>query len=64
MLVETVKLSRIVEELTPELQPFLSKVELECEIVLKNGFASLDAEDAAEIVKYSISEHQKDAYLH
>lgn len=64
MLVETVKLSAIVMKLTPELYPFLKKNELESEIVLRNGIDALEAEDAVEIIQYSISEHQKDAYLH
>ncbi|UUZ79992.1 hypothetical protein LJK88_34050 [Paenibacillus sp. P26] len=61
---ETVKLSAIVMKLTPELYPFLKKNELESEIVLRNGIDALEAEDAVEIIQYSISEHQKDAYLH
>lgn len=61
---ETVKLSTIVMKLTPELYPFLKQRELESEIVLRNGLASLEAEDAMEIIQYSISEHQKDAHLH
>ncbi|MED4602481.1 hypothetical protein P9314_17580 [Paenibacillus validus] len=64
MLVETVKLSTIVMKLTPELYPFLKQRELESEIVLRNGLAALEAEDAMEIIQYSISEHQKDAHLH
>ncbi|MDB5056333.1 MAG: hypothetical protein JWM44_4383 [Bacilli bacterium] len=61
---ETVRLSRIVMMLTPELFPFLKRNELELEIVLVNGFAALAAEDAMEIIQYSIYEHQKDAQLH
>ena len=64
MLVETVKLATIVRKLTPELYPFLKKDELDSEIVLRNGLASLEAKDAVEIIQYSISEHQKDACLH
>lgn len=64
MLVETVKLSEIVMRLTPELYPFLKQNELESEIVLRNGIDALEAEDAMEIIQYSISEHQKHAYLH
>lgn len=60
---ETVKLSRIVMELTPELFPFLKPAELDSEIVLMYGFESLDSEGAMEIVQFSISEHQKEAYL-
>ncbi|MFC6230474.1 hypothetical protein ACFQI7_21885 [Paenibacillus allorhizosphaerae] len=64
MLVETVRLATIVMKLTPDLYPTLTKIELESEIVLRNGLASLMAEDAMEIIQYSISEHQKDAFLH
>ncbi|CAG7625139.1 hypothetical protein PAESOLCIP111_02696 [Paenibacillus solanacearum] len=64
MLVETVRLATIVMKLTPELYPTLTKNELESEIVLRNGLSSLVAEDAMEIIQYSISEHQKDAFLH
>lgn len=64
MLVETVKLAKIVMKLTPELYPFLKERELQSEIVLRNGLEALEAEDAMEIIQYSISEHQKDAYLH
>lgn len=64
MLVETVKLSTIVMRLTPELYPFLKRSELDFEIVLRNGIEALEAEDAMEIIQYSISEQQKDALLH
>ncbi|GLI05359.1 hypothetical protein YDYSG_13890 [Paenibacillus tyrfis] len=64
MLVETVKLATIVMRLTPELYPFLKKRELESEIVLRNGLEALETEDAMEIIQYSISEHQRDAFLH
>ncbi|TDF95986.1 hypothetical protein [Paenibacillus piri] len=64
MLVETVKLSTIVMRLTPELYPFLKRTELDFEIVLRNGLEALEAEDAMEIIQYSISEQQKDALLH
>ncbi len=60
---ETVRLSRIVMMLTPELYPFLKRKELESEIVLVNGIEALVAEDAMEIIQYSIYEHQKDAQL-
>lgn len=61
---ETVKLSRIVMELTPDLYPFLKDTELDSLIVLKNGFQALDTDDAMEIIQYSISKHQKSAPLH
>jgi hypothetical protein len=50
--------------LTPELYPSLTQHELESEIVLVNGIGALAAEDAVEIIQYSIYEHQKDARLH
>lgn len=61
--VETVKLSRIVMKLTPELHSFLKQGELDSEIVLMHGFDALAEEDAIEIIQFSISEHQKNAYL-
>ncbi|RTE09539.1 hypothetical protein [Paenibacillus whitsoniae] len=64
MLVETVKLSRIVLKLTPELYPSLTSYELESEIVLQFGIESLDAEDVMEIIQFSITEHHKDALYH
>ncbi|NHN31258.1 hypothetical protein [Paenibacillus agricola] len=64
MLVETVKLSTIVMRLTPELFPFLRRSELEFEIVLRNGLEALEAGDAMEIIQHSISEQQRDAFLH
>ncbi|TVY08320.1 hypothetical protein [Paenibacillus cremeus] len=64
MLVETVRLATIVMKLTPQMYPFLKPTELESEIVLRNGLAALEAEDAMEIIQYSISKHQKDAFLH
>jgi hypothetical protein len=64
LLVETVKLSTIVMRLTPELYPFLKRSELEFEIVLRNGLEALEAGDAMEIIQHSISEQQRDAFLH
>ncbi len=61
---ETVKLSRIVMRLTPDLYPFLTSNELNSEIVLMYGLESLEADDVMEIIQFSISEHQKDAYIH
>jgi hypothetical protein len=49
---------------TPELYPFLKSKELESDIVLMHGLDALEAEDALEIIQYSISEHQKDALIH
>jgi hypothetical protein len=62
--VETVKLARIVMKLTPELYPFLKPRELDSEIVLVHGIDALLEEDAVEIIQYSISEHQKNVYIH
>lgn len=59
----TVTLSRIVMRLTPELVPYLTRRELESQIVLRDGLQALDAGDVMEIVQFSISEHQKDAIL-
>lgn len=61
---ETVKLSRIVMKLSPELVPFLKKKELESDIVLMDGLDALAADDVMEIVQYSISEHSRNAFLH
>ncbi|MFD0716513.1 hypothetical protein [Paenibacillus sp. GCM10027626] len=60
---ETVKLSRIVEKLAPELVPFLTARELDLNIVLREGLAILEPEDAMEIVQHSICEHQSKALL-
>ncbi|MEV2910026.1 hypothetical protein ABNF65_15665 [Paenibacillus larvae] len=60
---ETVTLSRIVMRLTPELVPYLTRRELESQIVLRDGLQALDAGDVMEIVQFSISEHHKDAIL-
>jgi hypothetical protein len=60
---ESVKLSRIVMRLTPELYPFLTTNELEFEIVLRNGLEALETDDVMEIIQFSISEQRKDAYL-
>ncbi|MDF2718083.1 MAG: hypothetical protein K0R28_5008 [Paenibacillus sp.] len=64
MLMETVKLSRIVMKLTPDMYPCLKSSELDIDIVLKYGLEALEAEDALDIVKYSISEYSKGALLH
>ena len=63
MRVETVKLSRIVLKLTPEIYPFLRRDELDVEIVLRDGLEALESEDVMEIVHYSIAEHQKDVLI-
>ncbi|WP_442601368.1 hypothetical protein [Paenibacillus sp. KN14-4R] len=61
---ETVKLSRIVMNLTPELYSFLKSNELESDIVLRYGLDHLDPGDVIEIIQVSIAEHRKDALLH
>lgn len=60
---ETVKLSRIVMKLTPELYPFLKPQELDSRIILRDGLELLEAKDAMEIIQHSIFEHQKDALI-
>ncbi|WP_084783458.1 hypothetical protein [Paenibacillus sp. FJAT-26967] len=64
MEMETVKLSDIVKTYTPELYTFLTRTELNSEIVLMNGIDSLDQEDVIEIVQYSIKENRRNAFLH
>ena len=64
MHMETVKLSQIVMKLTPDIYPCLRSDELDTDIVLKYGLASLKEEDALEIVRFSIFRYQKDALLH
>ncbi|MBD3919550.1 hypothetical protein H8B09_12370 [Paenibacillus sp. PR3] len=61
---ETVKLSRIVEKLAPELEPFLTERERQLNIVLRDGLSVLEPEDAMEIVQLSICEQQRDVSLH
>lgn len=60
---ETVKLSQIVEKLAPELSSFLTARELDISIVLRDGLAVLEPEDAMEIVQQSILEQQRNACL-
>ncbi|QJC51585.1 hypothetical protein HGI30_08490 [Paenibacillus albicereus] len=64
MEVETVKLSRIVEKLAPELHSFLTAPELDLKIVLRDGLSVLEPSDAMEIVQHSICEYQKLTLLH
>jgi len=64
MEVETVKLSRIVMEVTPEFYPFLKQSELDSSIVLRDGLDVLDPQDAVEIIQHSIYQHQKESLLH
>nr|WP_040951648.1 hypothetical protein [Gorillibacterium massiliense] len=63
MLVETVKLASIVMKFTPQMYSFLKKIELDSDIVLVNGMNALEEADAMEIIQFSISEHQKDAFI-
>lgn len=51
-------------KLTPELHSFLKPRELDSEIVLMHGIDALLEDDAVEIVHFSISQHQKNAYIH
>ncbi|MFC3770693.1 hypothetical protein ACFOSW_18585 [Paenibacillus sp. GCM10012303] len=51
-------------KLTPDMYPCLKTSELDMDIVLRYGFDALEKADALDIVKYSISEYQKDALLH
>lgn len=60
----TVTLWQIVERHAPELLPFLTRRELNMNIVLRQGFDRLEHEDALEIVRYSICEQQKRKLLH
>lgn len=64
MEMETVKLSRIVMKLIPEMYAFLKQDELDQAIVLRDGIDILEPEDAMEIFQYSIYEHQKGSLLH
>lgn len=59
MEVETVKLSRIVMEKTPEFYPFLKQSELDSFVVLRDGVADLAPDDVVEIIQHSIYEQQK-----
>ncbi|WP_328591329.1 hypothetical protein [Paenibacillus albiflavus] len=61
---ETVKLSRIVMRLTPELYASLTNFELDSDIILMYGVEKLQAEDVLEIIQHSINEHRKNALLH
>jgi hypothetical protein len=64
MEVETVKLSRIVMEVTPEFYPFLKQSELDSVIVLRDGIHVLEPKDAVEIIQHSIYQQQKETLLH
>jgi hypothetical protein len=61
---ETVKLSRIVTKLTPELYSSLTDFELDSDIILMYGFEQLQVQDVLEIIQHSIYEHRKNALLH
>ncbi|WP_166242406.1 hypothetical protein [Paenibacillus turpanensis] len=63
MNMETVTLASIVMRCSPKMYPTLKKEELESVIVLRDGLAQLEAEDALDIIKYSICEHQKQQLL-
>ncbi|MCD1259057.1 hypothetical protein B5M42_009425 [Paenibacillus athensensis] len=61
---ETVKLSRIVMKLVPDLYESLTDNELESEIILWYGLDALQENDVMEIIQFSILEHHKDALYH
>ncbi|MFD2117297.1 hypothetical protein ACFSTH_10435 [Paenibacillus yanchengensis] len=61
---ETVKLSQIVEKLAPELSPFLTSMEMNMDIVLRDGIDLLRPADVMEIVEFSICNKQKNGLLH
>lgn len=60
---ESVKLSQIVEKLAPELGLFLTSMELELRIVLRDGIEVLEPSDVMEIVQHSICNGQKQTLL-
>ncbi len=64
MELETVKLSEIVQRLVPELAACLTVSELEMSIVLRDGLALLEPEDAVEIIQCSICNKQQSVLLH
>ncbi len=61
---ETVKLSKIVNTVTPELAQILTSEELSQFIVVKSGLSSLRYDDVLEIIEASISRVKKDVPYH
>lgn len=61
---ETVKLSKIVNTVTPELEQILTSEELSQFIVVKSGISSLRYEDVLEIIEASITRVKKDVLYH
>ncbi|WP_199924935.1 hypothetical protein [Paenibacillus sp. IHBB 10380] len=60
---EPVKLSQIVMMWHPDMMPFLKQIELNSLIMLRDGLRILEAQDAMEIIQFSICEHQNLAHL-
>ncbi|HEY2494098.1 MAG TPA: hypothetical protein VGI33_14490 [Paenibacillus sp.] len=60
---EPVKLSQIVMMWYPDMMPFLKQIELNSLIMLRDGLRILEAQDAMEIIQFSICEHQNLAHL-
>ncbi|MGF7045799.1 hypothetical protein J2T13_000259 [Paenibacillus sp. DS2015] len=60
---EPVKLSQIVMMWFPDMMPFLKQIELNSLIMLRDGLSILEAQDAMEIIQFSICEHQNLAHL-
>ncbi|AJS61558.1 hypothetical protein UB51_14275 [Paenibacillus sp. IHBB 10380] len=63
MEMEPVKLSQIVMMWHPDMMPFLKQIELNSLIMLRDGLRILEAQDAMEIIQFSICEHQNLAHL-
>lgn len=61
---ETVKLEQIVVKWYPDMLAFFDQKELDSIIMLRDGFRMLEADDAMEIMQYSICEHQNSGLLH
>ncbi|MNJ60658.1 hypothetical protein D3C77_564080 [compost metagenome] len=60
--VETVKLQQIVKKWFPDMLPFFNEEELNSQIILRDGLTILEADDALEIIHFSICRHQ--SFLH
>ncbi len=60
---ETVKLSQIVLKCFPDMMPSLKQQELNSLVVLRDGLRILEADDAMEIIQYSICENQDEQLL-
>lgn len=62
--VETVKLQQIVMKWFPDMLPFFNEEELNSQIILRDGLTILEADDALEIIQFSICRHQSSSLLH